>query len=90
MQSQETYLSVSRAEVTEEVNSTPRHLVCIDSYDLYALLDYRLPTTYISALCHIVAVDSARAAVVEERRPELDAGFWRYAQLAADRRIILE
>lgn len=41
-------------------------------------------------LAHVVAVDPARAAVVEERRSEVEAAFQRYAQTAADGRIILE
>ncbi|CAA9425572.1 MAG: hypothetical protein AVDCRST_MAG37-228 [uncultured Rubrobacteraceae bacterium] len=41
-------------------------------------------------LGHIVAVDSARAAVIEERRPEVEAAFRRNAQLTADGRMILQ
>ena len=41
-------------------------------------------------LAHIVALDSARAMVVEERRSEVEVGFRRYAQFATDGRMILE
>lgn len=41
-------------------------------------------------LVRIVAVDPARTAAVEERRPEIEAAFRRYAQAAADGRIALE
>ena len=41
-------------------------------------------------LARIVAVDPARAAVVEGRRPEIEAAFRRYARAAADGRMILE
>lgn len=41
-------------------------------------------------LVRIVAVDPVRAAVVEERRPEVEAAFRHHAQTAADGRLILE
>ncbi len=41
-------------------------------------------------LVHIVAVDSARAAVVKERRPEVEAVFRSHARVAEDGRMILE
>lgn len=41
-------------------------------------------------LARVAAVDPARAAVVEERRPEVEAAFRRYAQAAADGRMSLE
>lgn len=41
-------------------------------------------------LAHVVAVDPARAAVVEERRPEVEAAFKHHAQTGTDGRTILE
>jgi ubiquinone/menaquinone biosynthesis C-methylase UbiE len=41
-------------------------------------------------LVRIVAVDPTRAAVVAERRPEIEAAFRRHAQVAADGRMTLE
>ena len=41
-------------------------------------------------LAHVVGVDPARAAVVEERRSEIKATFWRYACIAEDGKMILE
>ncbi len=41
-------------------------------------------------LVRIVAVDPARAAVVAESRPEIEAAFRRHARVAADDRMVLE
>ncbi len=41
-------------------------------------------------LARIVAVDPARAAVVAERRPEVETAFQRHARVAADGRMTLE
>ena len=41
-------------------------------------------------LAHIVAVEPARAEVISERRPEVEAAFRRYARAAADGRMLLE
>ena len=41
-------------------------------------------------LARIVAVEPARAAVISERRPEVEAAFRRYARVAADGRMTLE
>jgi ubiquinone/menaquinone biosynthesis C-methylase UbiE len=41
-------------------------------------------------LVRIVAVDPARAAVVAEQRPEVEAAFLRHARVAADGRMTLE
>ncbi len=41
-------------------------------------------------LVRIVAADPARAAVVAERHPEVEAAFRRHAQVAADGRMTLE
>ncbi|HEX2729391.1 MAG TPA: class I SAM-dependent methyltransferase [Rubrobacteraceae bacterium] len=41
-------------------------------------------------LARIVAVDPERAAVVEERRSEIEVAFRRYARAAADGRMVLE
>ena len=41
-------------------------------------------------LVRIVAVDPARAAVVAESRPEIEAAFRRYARVVADGRMVLE
>ena len=41
-------------------------------------------------LIRIVAVDPARTAAVEERRPEIEAAFRRYAQTGGDGRMTLE
>ena len=54
------------------------YLRCEEYTDLNQFLD------------HLVAVNPARAAVVEERRPEVEAAFRRYAQLAVHGRMILE
>ena len=41
-------------------------------------------------LAHVVAVDPARAASVEERRAEVEAAFWRHARAAEDGGMTLE
>ncbi len=41
-------------------------------------------------LVRIIAVDPARAAVVAESRPEIEAAFRRHARVAADDRMVLE
>ena len=41
-------------------------------------------------LARVVAAEPARAAAVEERRPEVEAAFRRYGRTAADGRIVLE
>lgn len=41
-------------------------------------------------LAHAVVVDPARAAIVEERRSEIEATFRRYARIAEDGKMILE
>ena len=41
-------------------------------------------------LAHVVAVDPARAATVEERRPAVEAAFGRYARAAEDGGMTLE
>jgi len=41
-------------------------------------------------LARIVAVDPARAAVLVERRPDVETAFWRHARVAADGRMTLE
>jgi len=41
-------------------------------------------------LARVVAAEPARAAAVEERRPEVEAAFRRYGRIAADGRIVLE
>jgi ubiquinone/menaquinone biosynthesis C-methylase UbiE len=41
-------------------------------------------------LAHVVAVDPARAASVEERRPEVEAAFTRHARAAEDGGMTLE
>ena len=41
-------------------------------------------------LARIVAVEPARAGVILERHPEVEAAFRRYARVAADGRMTLE
>ncbi len=41
-------------------------------------------------LVRVVAVDPARATVIEERRPRLEAAFLRYAKVSTDNSTILE
>ena len=41
-------------------------------------------------LARVVAVDPARAPVVAENRPEIEAAFRRHARVAADGRMVLE
>lgn len=59
-------------------------LECVDylRQDHFANLD--------EFLTHILSVEPERSAVVEERRPELEAAFWHHAQATTHGQVSLE
>ncbi len=64
-----------------------------ETFEQLGRTDYLRPEHFSNLeqfLARVIAVDPARAAAVEERRPEIEAAFKRHAQVAADGRMILE